>query len=360
MIKKTRILFLDLLRIFAVVMMVQGHTFDALLSETYRTPESLLFNIWFNLRGFTAPLFIFTAGAVFAYLLFDENFNLNKTRLKKGIKRAFLLIVLGYFLRYPTYKIFFFDGVSSSQWETFFAVDALHLIGFGLSAVGMLSILSSKFKFNPALVFSFFAVLLFSLSPFVNNINWISFLPLPLAAYLTRDYGSLFPLFPWLGYIFTGAAIGSYLSRKPLIIKTKVFIIYSGVISISLYGMSFFINNILYNSFIYIEGYSLILSRLSFIFLLVSFFMLFSSGKKQLPFSLNLIATNSLWIYVFHLIAVYGWVFSPGLSKFYFQSLNFTETLILFLTIFTIIFAVIYKIEKFKRKKRSDILIAEV
>jgi uncharacterized membrane protein len=64
-----RIIFLDILRAFAVLMMVQGHTIDSLLADEYRTFDSVIYSVWHTMRGFTAPIFMFTAGVVFTYLL---------------------------------------------------------------------------------------------------------------------------------------------------------------------------------------------------------------------------------------------------------------------------------------------------
>ncbi|MCK5085941.1 MAG: DUF1624 domain-containing protein, partial [Melioribacteraceae bacterium] len=55
-----RIQYLDLMRAFAVIMMLQGHTIHVLLADEYRTFDSLIYSIWHSLRGFTAPVFMFT------------------------------------------------------------------------------------------------------------------------------------------------------------------------------------------------------------------------------------------------------------------------------------------------------------
>ena len=359
MIKKERIIFLDLLRIFALLMMMQGHTFDALLSENLRSTDSIFFNIWYNFRGFTAPVFIFTAGAVFAYLLFSSNGGVNKFRLRKGVKRALILLGIGYLLRYPTYKIFVFNNVSRAQWKTFFAVDALHLIGAGILTVAALTYLVSKRNNLSKYFFLGFGFLIFLLSPAVNNINWTAFLPLPAANYFTAQHGSLFPLFPWMGYIFLGAQLGLLIAEKPDIIKKKNFPVINGLIAIGLFTFYYFLKNP-GNDLLFAVEYSLILKRISFIFLLVTFFSMLSFDVKSLPAFLNLIARNSLFIYAGHLIMVYGWVFSPGISKYYYRSLSFTQTLIIFLTIFTIIFGLIYGINKFRNGNKKPRLTAEV
>ena len=75
---KHRIIFIDLIRAFAVFQMVQGHTVDALLSDSYRNEDNVIYAVWYFMRGMTAPIFMFTAGTVFTYLfrLVKEPFKL--------------------------------------------------------------------------------------------------------------------------------------------------------------------------------------------------------------------------------------------------------------------------------------------
>ena len=51
-----RILYLDLLRAFAVLMMVQGHTIHTFLAEEYRTFDSMFYTIWHIMRGYTCAM----------------------------------------------------------------------------------------------------------------------------------------------------------------------------------------------------------------------------------------------------------------------------------------------------------------
>ena len=109
--KKHRIIFIDLMRAFAVLQMVQGHTIDMLLSNSLRNYDNPIFATWYFMRGMTAPIFLFSAGAVFTYLfrLVNKPFETNP-RVKKGVKRFFLLVFLGYLLRYPTASVWVFTS----------------------------------------------------------------------------------------------------------------------------------------------------------------------------------------------------------------------------------------------------------
>jgi len=219
--KKSRIIFIDLMRAFAVLMMVQGHTVDTFLADSYRSIDSAAFNFWLFMRGLTAPIFMFSAGTVFTYLLKLNKLPFNENpRVKKGLKRVLLLVGLGYFLRYPTPYIVYFKEVTPSQWSTFFTVDALHLIGFGILFTLFFLYLSEKFKIRERILLPTGTFLFFALFPFFAKINWVEFLPVPVAAYFYQGTGSLFPLFPWVGYVLAGAMLGSYLADNPEIYKS--------------------------------------------------------------------------------------------------------------------------------------------
>jgi uncharacterized membrane protein len=219
--KKNRIIFIDLLRAFAVLMMVQGHTVDVLLSNDHRTFDSPFFVAWYFMRGMTAPVFLFTAGTVFTYLfrLVNEPFE-NNPRVLKGIKRFLLLVFLGYLLRYPTPSIIMLTNISDTQWQIFFAVDVLHLIGFGLFFLIICMFIAEKFRLGDYIVFGSAAIIFFGLYAVFENINWSEFLPLPLAGYMYRGTGSNFPLFPWAGYVLSGGILGSLLAKKPGLFRT--------------------------------------------------------------------------------------------------------------------------------------------
>lgn len=87
-----RIIYVDLMRAFAVIMMIQGHTVDTLLADQFRNTDYLGYNIWNTMRGFTAPIFMFTAGLIFTYLLKSDHFEFSKNpRVKKGIKKRIFI-----------------------------------------------------------------------------------------------------------------------------------------------------------------------------------------------------------------------------------------------------------------------------
>ena len=96
-----RILFVDLARAIAVLLMVQGHTIDALLHPDFRT--SLQYNAWLYLRGLTSCTFLFLSGAAFSLTAmrhWDEQRRFSRRAVKR-IRRLAFFLALGYFVQFP-------------------------------------------------------------------------------------------------------------------------------------------------------------------------------------------------------------------------------------------------------------------
>ncbi len=331
--KKNRIIFIDLLRAFAVLQMVQGHTVDVLLSDDYRNIDSTVFSIWFFMRGMTAPIFLFTSGTVFTYLfrLAKEPFQKNP-RVKKGFFRFLLLVGLGYLLRYPTATIVYFSNVTPEQWSVFFVVDVLHLIGFGILFILIIAFLSEKLGEKDTLLFSLFAIFFFILSPQVAIITWSNYLPIPVAAYLSQDNGSLFPLFPWVGYMLCGAMLGSYLAKNPNIFRTSQFslkLAVWGALLIFLFTVFKLIDTNTENESLsyWLDSLGLISLRVGFVLLLNSMVSFISLKLNSIPRLFVLIGRNTLLIYVVHLIILYGSAWSPGLILLFNRNLSVWSTI---------------------------------
>jgi uncharacterized membrane protein len=356
--KKHRIIFIDLMRAFAVIQMVQGHTVDVLLSPEFRSGDYPAYFLWNFMRGMTAPIFMFTAGTVFTYLfrLVEESF-LKNVRVKKGFKRFLLLIFIGYLLRYPTYKVFDFSGVTQDRLNIFFAVDVLQLIGCGLLFLLICAFIAEKIKLSDQFVFTFIAFFFFILTPFVTNINWIEIFPQPVAGYFYEGTGSLFPLFPWVGYVILGGVLGSYLAKHPLVFKTNKFslvlsIVGFGLILISM-GYVYFAGKYGYHSESTSYTIDTIIFRAGFVLVLNSIVSFISQKIESIPRVIILVGRNTLLIYVIHLIILFGSAWNPGLYGFFAGKFTVIQTIVsalLMITLMTIMVLFLSKL-KFRNKQ---------
>jgi uncharacterized membrane protein len=319
-IKPHRIVFLDLLRALAVMMMVEGHTIDVLLLNEYRSNDYLGFKLWQFTRGMTAPIFLLTAGTVFVYLLrstalpFRDN-----PRVAKGVKRALLLFALGYLLRFPSPSIIGIFSAPDEQWRAFWTVDALQSIGMGLLLLLFGTFLSEKLRLNDIAVFGCGGLFFFACAPFCEQIGWNEWLPAPIAAYFYSGRGSLFPLFPWAGYMMFGGVLGADLAgagRKlePTVLSRRLIVV--GMALLALYYYAGHLKAAGYGSvYFWASNPDLALLRLGSVLLLIVPIALISARVRAVPPTLLTVGRRTLPIYVLHLMILYGSPWNPGINR---------------------------------------------
>ncbi len=170
--KPIRLTFLDIMRFIALFMMIQGHTVYAMLDKEIRDGSSFGIGIWTQLRGYTAPFFMVIAGAVFTFLLLQQDRRIVKgnVRIKKGLIRVGTLLFWGYFLRFHLEMIY--KSISQGMMDNSLAVDVLHIIGLGLLTVIGVYVVTRK---NIGLLSFVFLALFFAVSyssPYVSQKNF--------------------------------------------------------------------------------------------------------------------------------------------------------------------------------------------
>jgi len=356
--KKQRILFIDLMRAFAVFMMVQGHTIDSFLSPVYKTPDSNLFYIWNYIRGFTAPIFMFSAGVAFTYLFrlnglkFSEN-----PRAKKGFKRFFLLLTLAYLLRYPTYKIFDYSDVTSAQWGIFFTVDTLHLIAFGLLFIMLFIYISEKLKIDDIPFLIFGAALFVILQIFFEPVQWTNYVHPFFAGYLYSGSGSFFPLFPWVGYLLVGGALGSKIARNPDKVKKPKFGLSLILIAVSVFVFGKSLEQIKFymdwGEPLWVNAIYWFCLRISIVLSLNGVMSLIAHKLDNIPAVIKLFGRYSLIIYVVHIVALYGDSWISGFDSSYYQQFAVLPTLLITAVMMSLMGMMVLAIDYIKVRTRK-------
>lgn len=319
---KSRLFFLDAIRAWAILMMLQGHFIDGLLDNAFRDNSNMLFSTWKYFRGITAPVFFTVSGFIFTFLLIkSKQTGWANPRVKKGIKRGFELLVIAYLLRMNIFGLF-----KGEVYDSFYLVDVLHCIGLSLLFIigfYILTFAKQKWIFPTILVST--TLLLFILEP-IYKASSFEFLPQVFANYLTKANGSVFTIIPWLGYTTIGSFMSVLFSKYqdsknlynyivPAYIATGLILIFlSSDFFLSVYdvtGIQLFqaIND---NNYLFI--------RLGDVLIVFSIFILL---RKYLMNATWLrIGQSTLSIYIIHFIILYGSFTGVGLYRFFHHSLN--------------------------------------
>jgi uncharacterized membrane protein len=322
--KPPRLIFLDLLRALAVLMMVQGHTVDVLLANASRQDSSWFYHLWLYVRGMTAPIFLVTTGTVFVYLLRSAGQPLaGNPRWRKGVRRALLLYVLGYLLHFPIGSPRAALSLPPERWLGFWAVDVLQLIGSGLLLLLLGAWVAERSRIREELVYGVSSLFFFLAVIVTEYVDWGRWLPPGLVAYLFSKTGSLFPLFPWAGYILAGGVLARYLGRNfPAITglaaarRLGIRLALLGTTMVSLFFVARRIKEFGVGSEeFWIVNPDLFLLRLGSVLLLITVLVLLSVRVRTVPSLLLTIGRRTLLIYVVHLVMLYGSAWSPGIDR---------------------------------------------
>ncbi len=342
---KKRIEFIDLLRGWAVIVMIQTHVFNATLRNSIT--ESSLFSVIRFIDGLVAPSFLFASGLAYAvttrrkagdYLQFGPP-------LFKQLWRLLFILLVGYSLHIPKFNYHHLMYIAGERaWQVFYQVDILQCIAVILLFLQiMLLLLRNEQRLYRTTIALTAAIIV--ATPLVWGIDFWTIMPIPLAEYLNGLHDSLFPLFPWAAFLFAGAIAGHYYNRA----RESVARVGTGAVdrmmktlawgALTAVGLSFLVDPVgvaLYPVYDYWRtSPSFYLLRLGLVGLVCAGLFLYERQKGVGPTSLvTLIGRKSLLVYTVHLLLIYG-----NFSTFNFHakvrnSFGYTEAMVVAVALF--------------------------
>lgn len=321
---KKRIVFIDLMRAYAILMMVEGHLTDSCLAPIYRDPNSTIYNLWNFMRGMTAPVFFFASGMIFTYLMMKEEEQAGRgfknTRVQKGFKRVGVLIAIGYLLHFNFWFLWdLLDGNLEKSYAGMFTIDVLHIIAIALLLIVVLYLVAVALRTKLYLLLLLAALASFLIYP---NIAPESFNILPpfLSNYFVQGKDFSFTIIPWVGYSLFGGILGIFVWTRPKSIHSYIlagiFLVagiildkYSTELLMDMYYLTDWINfkALAYNNFLFY--------RLGHVFIVVAIFMVINNVFKNIPKLIPKIGSETLTIYVVHAFLIYGSIFQFGIAQ---------------------------------------------
>jgi len=200
--------YLDWLRGLAVLIMIGAHVLDSW--TRYADRDAAIFGYAMMVAGFGAPLFLFLAGLSVAL---SAGAKLRRGRPAREAARAVArrgveIFALAFLFRLQSVV------VSWGSWASMLKVDILNIMGPCIVAAALLW---GALRTTAARLAAFVlvAAAIGFATPPVRGLEALAALPDPLEAYI-RPLPALtaFPLFPWAGFVFAGAAVGVILEKR--------------------------------------------------------------------------------------------------------------------------------------------------
>ena len=194
----SRIKFLDWLRGLAAVIMLQGHTFDALLRPEERNDPPFIFSQFFG--GQAAAIFLFLTGVTYGLGMNRREQLTPRKRVTAALRRARYLFTLAILFRAQTWS---FSWPHSNWWDLL-KVDVLNTMGATAVLLAVLALWKGLDRVRMA---AGAGVLIALVSPLLAGMD-ASLAPWFLRGYFvpSADY---FSVFPWGAYLAFGLAAGS-------------------------------------------------------------------------------------------------------------------------------------------------------
>lgn len=342
-----RVAFVDLLRGWAVIVMIQTHVFNATLTPALT--ETGVYSLIRFLDGLVAPSFLFASGLAYAittrrkigeYLSFGWP-------LFRQFGRLIFILLIGYSLHIPKFNYHHLVHEASHEaWMVFWQVDVLHCIAVSLIILQiLLLIFRSERRLYQAVLVVTAAVVVGT--PVVWSVDWWLILPAPIAAYFNGQHYSLFPLFPWSAFLFAGALTGHYYAQarsaqvegaEPRMMRSAAWV------GLGMVAGSFALHPLagaVYPIYDYWRtSPSFFFLRAGLVMLLCSGLFLYEQRRGANPKSVvTLFGRESFVVYVTHLMLIYGKFGPNSFTQIVGQSFGYAEALLMTLLVVLLMFA---------------------
>jgi len=362
---KSRLFGLDVARLIAMLMMVQGHTVYELLKGGVIASGDWYWTLWSFVRGFTAPVFLMVSGAVHIFAnKRDENGNLPNKTVRKRIKTYLILFAVGYLMQFPANTIYDLPFISTRLWYSFFQVNVLQMFAASLIFLTVLFKVTKSNQQLGKIAFIIGNIFIFA-SHFSLQVNWFEYLPIPFAQFFSMEHRSIFPLLPFTGYLLIGVFLGNLLQNVPSENRNSYIIKNFILIGIPYIILGYLIDYGYSRGDLQIIGTAKLSMGISVYRVGVAMLMIAGAAflsKFLLRFQpqISMFSQKALFIYVIHLLLIYGSPISPGLRHFFFNVDVATAFYCAFFVIFFSLFFVYlynYSLQKSEAKQFYKYLI---
>lgn len=314
--EKKRFYFIDQFRGWAVVFMVETHVVNAFLHYGLRSSPAYKTLDFFN--GLIAPAFLFIAGFSFAIVAerkWDDFLRPGRTFWKQFL-RCLQILLVGYLLHVPRFSLrYLLHILKLGGRNNFLGVDVLHAIAVSLLLLLLfIPLWRRKERYFAFIAAAGLAVSL--LTPLLYRLPVANYLPQFLSGYVKRQTYSQFPLFPWMGFAFLGAA-ASHLwqeakrnQAEARFFRLLFFAGLSVVAAFLVFALQPFVPLAAMGNFSPSKPLFFFL-KLGLVVMLLSLLWRLEQKKGERPVLVTRVGQESLPAYAFHIAVIFGGFFGP-------------------------------------------------
>jgi len=295
----SRLQFLDWLRGFGALIMLQGHTYHSLLRDDLRKSSTFILSDF--LGGLPSAVFLFLSGVTLAFLM-DSHERRSApagTRVLASLRRAGYILALAFLVRLQLWLF----GWPGTAWTDLLRVDVLNCMGLALAVMSVMAVFRTADRVRFCAILG---IAIAAASPLVSQIDWSRVPPL-VTSYIAPDYLS-FGFFPWAAFVAFGLSVGSLIRvvTHEELERAMQWAALAGCALVagsqqmanlpSLYGKSeFWLNSPL-----------MILIKMGVILLLLAFAFLWTKHTADRWSWVRQLGTTSLLVYWVHIELLYG------------------------------------------------------
>jgi acyltransferase len=302
-----RVLFVDVLRLAALLQMINGHTLDAVLTEALRTGPG--FERYRFVRGLVSVAFLVLAGLSFylTTLARSPPQRADPDAVRRRFTRAGQIVLVGYALQVSWSGAYFEPALAGRALHALFRCEVLQCIGLSLIALELLTLYARNTD-RVVLWAALIAAVLFGLGPAGELWSQLPG-PSPLRSLAGHAQGSQFPLLPWAGYVFAGVVIGRLalprsgetpLGRRLVGLLGVALLLAATAAALRALGPG-------YGATIRVSSQPwFVVQKLAVIAALLALLAWLTQRLRALPRWLTLLSGETLAIFVFHLQLIYG------------------------------------------------------
>ena len=326
----TRFHFVDVLRGWAVLVMIETHVVNALLTDALK--EETPFKILTFINGLVAPSFLFCAGFAFAISIsrkWQEFVELTPSLGRYVLKLLFILVI-AYSLHIPRFSLREMSALTDEQlWMIFYQSDILQVISLTLLGLVTLVVVLRKQTAMMGTATTIGLLIVF-FAPIIRELDYSGW-PIWLRPYMTMKYASQFPLFPWSAFLIGGATVGYGFIRADERKNTERTMRWLAAGAAAAIAVSLVVELLPFTVY---SNHDFWRASPEFFFVrfgIISLLLVALWWKEQYRATssrsvLALFGKESLLVYVAHLLIVYGYTFQFSFIRLWGHSLSYMES----------------------------------